>query len=494
MSPHLIVVDSPSDWALDTPGAEVVSASRYLIDPAPFDRPRTRVINLCRSLRYQHSGYYVSLLAEARGHKPVPRVGTLQELRSPGVLKAVAQDLEPLVEKALEPIASEEFTLSVYFGKNVAKRYEALAAALFRAFPVPLLRAHFRRDPKDDGWSMTALAALELDQVPDDHRETVKEGLADHLAGRSPRSRPRVPSRYDLAILRDPTEPDPASNPEAIKRFLAAAEAVGFSARVIGRHDSARLPEFDALFIRDTTGLNHYTFRFALKAHAAGLVVIDHPDAILKCTNKVFLAELLQRHRISAPRSMIVTRENAGDVARTLGLPCVLKQPDSAFSMGVTKAATPEELDRQLRTLLKKSALVIAQEFRPTPYDWRIGVLDGQPLYACRYFMAESHWQILRHDGKGGAAEAGAVETLPAEAAPGAVLDLAVRAASLHGDGLFGVDLKEIDGQPFVIEVNDNPTIDAGDEDAVLGDELYLRIMRHMMAKVEQRKRAGRLR
>jgi glutathione synthase/RimK-type ligase-like ATP-grasp enzyme len=40
----------------------------------------------------------------------------------------------------------------------------------------------------------------------------------------------------------------------------------------------------------------------------------------------------------------------------------------------------------------------------------------------------------------------------------------------------------------YVIEVNDNPNIDAGVEDKVLKDEIYLRIMRVMLARIELHK------
>lgn len=494
MTRFIAVVDDPADWKLNAPEVEVVAADRYLGEPSSVAQPRVRVINLCRSLRYQRTGYYVSLLAEARDHRPMPTVGTLQELRSAAVVRSVNEELRELIQKSLRTLGSDTFTLSIYFGRNVATRHEALAAALFRAFQAPLMRAHFRVDPRTKAWCLTTIAALDLKQVSAEHREVVVAAMGEYVAGRAPRARQRSAARYDLALLRDVTEPDPASDARAIQRFIRAGESVGFSVKQVGRHDLGRTAEFDALFIRDTTSINHYTYRFAMKAKAEGLVVMDDPDAILKCMNKVYLAELLQRHRIPAPRSMIVTRRNKGDVESTLGLPCVLKQPDSAFSMGVTKAATREELEDGIAALLEKSSLVIAQEFRPTEFDWRIGVLDGQPLYACRYFMAKHHWQILHHVGGTAQAEAGAVETVPVEAAPGQVLDLAVRAANLYGDGLFGVDLKVLDGQVVVIEVNDNPTIDAGDEDAVLGQELYLRIMRHLMGRVEQRKRAGRFR
>jgi glutathione synthase/RimK-type ligase-like ATP-grasp enzyme len=57
---------------------------------------------------------------------------------------------------------------------------------------------------------------------------------------------------------------------------------------LIEKEDYGRLAEFDALFIRETTGVNHHTYRFARRAEAEGLVVVDDPQSILKCTNKVY--------------------------------------------------------------------------------------------------------------------------------------------------------------------------------------------------------------
>ncbi len=85
---------------------------------------------------------------------------------------------------------------------------------------------------------------------------------------------------------------------------------MGLSTELIEKDDFGRLAEFDALFIRETTSVNHHTYRFARRAMAEGLVVVDDPDSILKCTNKVFLAELLERHKIATPRTLIVHRDN----------------------------------------------------------------------------------------------------------------------------------------------------------------------------------------
>ena len=62
---------------------------------------------------------------------------------------------------------------------------------------------------------------------------------------------------------------------------------MGFNCEFITKNDINRIAEFDGLFIRETTAVNHHTFRFAQRAISEGLVVMDDPDSILKCTYKV---------------------------------------------------------------------------------------------------------------------------------------------------------------------------------------------------------------
>ena len=207
--------------------------------------------------------------------------------------------------------------------------------------------------------------------------------------------------RYDLAILHNPEEKEPPSNPKALQRFVKAAESLGLATELIVREDYGRIAEFDALFIRETTSVIHHTYRFARKAAAEGLVVVDDPESILKCTNKVFLAELMEKHKVPVPKTVIVHRDNAKEISRLLGLPCILKKPDSSFSQGVVKADTEEELAAYAEEMLERSELLIAQEFMPTDYDWRVGIFDRQPLYVCKYYMADHHWQIIKRDKSG---------------------------------------------------------------------------------------------
>ncbi|HKO95222.1 MAG TPA: hypothetical protein VJU61_28900, partial [Polyangiaceae bacterium] len=192
-------------------------------------------------------------------------------------------------------------------------------------------------------------------------------------------------------------------------------------------------------------------------------------------------------HELPCPKTLIVHRDNTRLLAAELGYPVVLKEPDSSFSAGVIKADNEAELAEMLPGLIQKSELVVAQEFVRSTFDWRVGVLGGKPLYVCRYHMARGHWQVQKVE-KAKKPNYGKVDTIDVQSAPPQVIHLAVRAAKLIGDGLYGIDIKESDGRFLIIEINDNPSIDAGNEDSILKDELYLTIMRCFHERLEKRR------
>ena len=486
----LIVVNNPRDWQLEISGVTVVPARAYLTDPAYGDNRSFKVFNLCKSYQYQSLGYYVSLLAEARGHKPLPRASTIEDLQSRNLVRLLTEGLDELVQKSLAPIKSDSFELSIYFGRNVASRHDLLSRQLFNLLQAPLLRAHFERH--GDQWQIRSVRPIAANDIPPQHHEFVVQAATDYFMGRRKRLRKRAAPRFDLAILHDPANPEPPSNAKAMQKFEKAAESMGLQTEFITRADIGRLAAFDALFIRDTTFVNHYTYRFSRRAAAEGLVVIDDPDSILKCNNKVYLAEVLARHSVPAPKTLMVHRDNVHQIIPHLALPCVLKQPDSSFSLGVAKVESEDELLAKVGELLQKSELIIAQEWLPTEFDWRVGILDRRPLFVCKYFMAPGHWQIVkhgehRHDYVEGPTVAVSVGETPEE-----VIKIALKAANLIGDGFYGVDLKQIGNRCYVIEVNDNPNVDAGNEDGVLKDALYQEVMGVFLRRIEERKRGGR--
>jgi glutathione synthase/RimK-type ligase-like ATP-grasp enzyme len=479
----LFVVSRLEDWQFDIPGITPIAARTYLIDAAFGDPTSTRVFNLCSSYRYQSYGYYVSLLAEARGHQPLPCVEALNDLQSSELVHNVKDRLSELANCSLAQADGEQLELVIYFGHNASgnQGYAHLCMELFHCLQAPILRVLFVR--KAERWRLTAVRAGDLKEIPEGDRLAFAHAASEYMKGQKIRSRRPPGELPQIAILHDPQREEAPSNPEALDKFCEAADMLGMKSTLITRRDASRLAEFDALFIRDTTNVNHYTYHLARLAAAAGLVVIDHPDAILRCTNKIYLAELLGRHHISMPKTLIVHQDNKDKIVATLGLPCILKQPDGAFSVGVVKVHSEEALMTKVDELLEQSELVLAQEYLPTDFDWRVAVLDQRPLFVCKYYMAPGHWQIIKHDHVH--TSEGKTEALSIGEAPNEVIDIAVRAAGLIGDGFYGVDLKQVGDQCYVIEINDNPNVDAGNEDGVLGDALYREVMGVFLKRIE---------
>jgi glutathione synthase/RimK-type ligase-like ATP-grasp enzyme len=481
----LVVVNHERDFSCDIAGATIVSAHDYLNKEVYAGNPPAQVINLCRYDHYQSRGYYVSLLAEARGQRPLPEMKFVGDLQG-GNLGELARDaFTNNLQRLLEHHCADECTLDVFFGRDRRGTHDALARRVFLAMPAPLLRVGFTRS--NGRWQTAHASVLSVADLSPNERAFVTDAMNEYLHHVRPRSREASSSLAPaLAILYNADEPDPPSNQAALASFCRAAAELGARYELVARTDLRRLPEFDGLFIRDTTRVNHYTYEFARAAADEGLVVIDDPDSIMKCTNKVFLNELLGRHHVPMPKTMTVHRNNAQGVAAQLGLPCVLKQPDGAFSLGVFKVETRSALADALANLLTYSDLVLAQQWLPTAFDWRVGVLDRRAIYVCKYFMAPGHWQVVKREAQ--RKLEGSTLTMTVGEAPASVVKTALRAANLIGDGLYGVDIKEDGGQCYVMEVNDNPNIDAGNEDAILKDALYRDIVGVFLRRIRERK------
>ncbi|HET7360433.1 MAG TPA: RimK-like ATPgrasp N-terminal domain-containing protein, partial [Salinimicrobium sp.] len=381
-------------------------------------------------------------------------------------------------------IKSQEFTLSIYFGQNVAQKYKELSAMFHRHFQIPFLRVKFNFTTK---WNIKTIKAISEAEIPMEHKESMLE-FATQYFSKKRYDTPRASiSEYNLAILVQENDPAPPSNPKAIKKFVDLAEKMNFSVEIVSPKDLSRLSAFDALFIRQSTEVNNEAYAFARKAQQEDIASVDYPDAILKCCNKVFMAEALGNANIPTPKTVIVHKENRNKIIEDIGLPIILKSPDSTFSFGVKKADTEEEYMHLVKEMLKKSELIIAQEFSPSEYDWRIGILDDQPIYACRYYMAKGHWQIYNWDAKIKDDRDGNADCMAIEDVPKNILEAALKSAKLMGSGLYGIDVKEVNGKALVIEINDNPNIDFGVEDAFYGDKVYISILAALKMRLEKK-------
>lgn len=484
-SRNIVVTDYETDFFKEIPGIVHIRANTYIEDNAYQRMPDIRVFNLCSSQAYQTVGYYVSLLALARNHSVYPSAASLRDFRNDLVLKSMGDEIYELIQQSLEGVKESSMVVDSIFGEADNLTYQPLIKSLNLLYGAPLIRYHFS---KKSHWDLKKVSVIDLRKVGD--LESLKDRAIKYFNQRRFARGAQNRYKYDLAILVDDQELKPPSDKVALNKFRLAAESMGFYVEWITKKDYRRIPEFDALFIRVTTNVNDYTYDFARYAYAEGLVVMDDPWSILRCANKLYLYEALDRAKVTMPKTWILSKK-AGfeEKIKDLIYPIILKQPDSAFSLGVHKVTDQEACRTKLKTLMKKSELIIAQEYLPSTYDWRIGVLDGEAIYACKYYMAKGHWQIYDWNAE---EKEGDSDTLAVEKVPKKVLRTALRAAGAIGDGLYGVDLKEINGEVYVIEVNDNPSIDSGVEDDYLKDQLYDIIMRSFYRRLENERQTIR--
>lgn len=480
----LIVVDEVSS-VFECAQAEVICFDQYLQDYPKLNEPKTRIINLCDTEQYLSKGYYCSLLAEARQHKSLPSVSTINELRDVASVKAKplywGRDFNSLI------LDEPKVELLVCFGHSQKSVFKKLVRKIFEQHPSPLLKVTLARDT--NGLNVN-VERVPFAGLPPEQKAFFFEQLNvfTQQVWRNPVN--KRTHRWDLAILVNPEEASPPSDSEAIQRFIKAAAKFGISAEAVTKEQLENVSHYDALFIRETTAIDHHTYRLARKAQQAGLVVMDDPISILRCCNKVFLHDAFSYQKVPSPKTRIVIAcgdRELDELEQEFEYPMVLKMPEGAFSKGVYKVKDRVELKQNLTSIFSESALVLVQEYLYTDFDWRIGVLNGRAIFACRYHMARNHWQIYNHGAK--RFTSGGFETLPTFEVPKAVLDAAIKASNIIGKGLYGVDIKQKDNKVYVIEVNDNPSIDHKVEDAYLGKELYMLIMAEFQQRLEQRGR-----
>lgn len=463
---------------------KIITNRDYLAHPALFRGQRPKIINLSSSYAYQSRGYYASLLASSRGHRVIPSVETMIDLSA----RKLYENALPELEQALNRCRAETggvfpASVSVFFGIGPDRGWERFAKLLFDWFRAPALEVAI----KDGEWAtITRIGFRPLSRMSAAEKERFTASLHSYTSRQWRDSRTRVPARYSFATLIDPREELPPSSVASLKHWSRIAARMGVEVEPITRKDLPRLANFDALFIRETTSISNHTYRFARRAQQEGMPVIDDPLSMIRCTNKVYLNELMATHRVAVPPTVMIA--GAADLERAadlLGFPLVLKTPDSSFSRGVKKASNMAELKTLAMKWLEDSDLLIAQKFLPTAFDWRIGVLNGEPLFSVQYLMAKKHWQIVNHERQGRPDEGG-FRSFRLTETPADVLDTAVRAARCIGSGLYGVDIKATPEGIHVIEVNDNPNLDHGCEDAGEKDEVWTRLTQWFIDRLER--------
>ena len=478
---NLIIVDEINSDFEDNE-LNLVTFDDYLKEYPKKDQGKVRVINLCKTEKYLSRGYYCSLLAEARNHIVLPSVKTINEMR--GKIKILITS-KLCSAREISWIESNEYFEPVYIlsGESTEPALDKMAREIFKQFQTPIIRFQI-----DKGSSVITLERISFEELSEKFQKEYIEKLSHSNFTVWRKSSSKKKHRWDMAILVNSNESLPPSDKKSIGYFEKAASKYGIKVDIIGEKNLLNLRQYDALFIRETTAIDHYTYHLSCEAEKLGLVVIDDSTSILRCCNKVFLHDAFTYNNVPTLKTKILNMFNKDcidEIESEFEYPFVIKKPEGSFSQGVYKIDNKEQLITSLANVFKQSALALIQEYMYTEYDWRIGVLNGRAIYACRYYMARNHWQIYNHGDS--RFNSGNFECLPTFEVPKKVLNASLRACKIIGNGLYGVDIKVKNNNAYVIEVNDNPSIDHGVEDKYLGQELYMLIMAEFFNRLELR-------
>ncbi|MCB0421066.1 MAG: RimK family protein [Bdellovibrionales bacterium] len=479
---NIVVLDEKIKEKINSDKFEVMTPMQYILHSE--GEGRFAVYNMSSKLGYQDSGYYVSLLARARNDKIYPSPRIIQDLKDKRIRKIISDYLDDLFQTKFKAIKGDEFVLTSVLGKNVSDKYNVICWEFFRILQAPLFKIFFKKGKK---WNIEKIKIVSPDALSPVLFDYFCFRLNEYFENYTVFKKAKSKFRYDLAILHNSQEPMPPSNEKALEKFIKAAKKLEIRADLVEYKDRINIPEFDALFIRETTFVTHHTYRLARWAESERLFVIDSADSILKCSNKIYLEQMLSQHNIAKPKSLVVDRSLLSKNIEKLNFPCILKKPDSAFSLGVFKVSSPKELLNLSDKLFKDTELLLIQEFLKTDFDWRVGVLGGEVIFVCKYYMANNHWQIIDNESNGKDKE-GEHESVPVAEADPKLIRFALHATNKIGNGLYGVDIKQKGDKYYLIEINDNPNIDAGVEDEILGEDLYLKIMNYFLNGIQKYK------
>lgn len=271
---------------------------------------------------------------------------------------------------------------------------------------------------------------------------------------------------------------------EALQTFRRIAEQMGHEFNFIFRNGLSEIPKYDSVFIRATTDPLYTAYVVSKTAWELGLKVVDDPVSIRICANKIHQYRLFEKLDVPHIPTMFLNKDEfhhrqIAEIFKLFGKPVVIKAPYTSFSKYVEKASCETSFRKVAKRFFRRSDYIVVQKFMPSRFDWRVGVLNGEVLYVCKYMMPKGKWKHgVKRRGKPSFIW-GRTVTLKRDNAPKRLKEAALKACSVVGRGLYGVDIKEISDEYVVVEVNDNPSIYKGQED-LRDKDVYEKIIKFL--------------
>lgn len=225
------------------------------------------------------------------------------------------------------------------------------------------------------------------------------------------------------------------------------------------RYDGETVKLPDAVLVRTGAGTNYFTQALLRQLEGFDIPVINSCDSIINAKDKMLSSQILARHKIPTPRTMLVTFPiNADIVEAEIGFPCVVKLVSGSKGKGVYLCENKKffiDLMELIDNLNTKKSLII-QEFVTSGeiFDLRVWVIDGKTRVAMKRIPPQGDFRA--NISNGGHGEPYDIND--------EIADICERVCDKFGLKIAGIDLL-FDGKHYkVCEANSSPGFEGIDQ------------------------------
>ena len=218
--------------------------------------------------------------------------------------------------------------------------------------------------------------------------------------------------------------------------------------------ENKQMLEFDAVIPRIGASVTTYGTAVLRQFEVGGVYSVNESVAIARSRDKLRSHQLLARKGVGMPITGYAHGADATDdlIGFVGGAPLIVKVVQSTHGSGVVLAETNKAAESVINAFRGLNADILVQEFikEAGGADIRCFVIGDKVIAAMKRQAKEGEYRSNLH--KGGVATV--VKLSPAERA------LAVRAASVIGLDVAGVDIIRSAHGPLVLEVNSSPGLE----------------------------------
>lgn len=225
-------------------------------------------------------------------------------------------------------------------------------------------------------------------------------------------------------------------------------------ARPAVRYDGKELPHYDAVIPRIGASITFYGAAVVRQFEMMGTFCVNESVAISRSRDKLRSLQLLSRKDVGLPRTGFANKpDDIKDLIKNVGgAPLVIKLLEGTQGIGVVLADTNKAAESIIEAFMGLKANILVQEYikEAGGADLRCFVVGGNVVAAMKRQGAEGEFRSNLH--RGGTAN---LITLSEDERA-----TAVKAASVMGLNVCGVDILQSVNGPVVMEVNSSPGLE----------------------------------